>query len=337
GIHGNATCALNFDGAIGYLLGDEDIGLKAMFTFMNLARLGTSFQGLAHCERGYQSAINYANERLQMRSLAGAKYPAMAADPIIVHPDVRRMVLHNKAMAEGLRAMLYRVSLTADLATYGKDAATRKAASKRLALMTPITKAFSTEQGIECASNAVQTMGGHGYIREWGVEQNLRDARIATIYEGTTGVQALDLLGRKVMADNGVELRGLLAEMLQSCDMSSHPMLAASLRREIEALQAVAEHVLAAALNNRDEIGAASVDFLMNCGYVIVAHEWLVMADLAQSKLGEGDDAFYQAKIDTARFYFAKVLPRTASLQACIYQGADSLMSHSALLTGDNL
>ena len=208
GIHGNATCVMNFDGATGFLIGPPNKGLNCMFTFMNTARLGTALQGLSHAEIAFQGGLKYARDRLQMRSLTGPKAPEKAADPIIVHPDVRRMLLTTKAFAEGNRAMVYFTAKQVDIVKYGVDEEEKKKADALLAFMTPIAKAFMTEVGFESANHGVQIYGGHGFIAEWGMEQNVRDSRISMLYEGTTGIQALDLLGRKVLMTQGEALKG---------------------------------------------------------------------------------------------------------------------------------
>jgi alkylation response protein AidB-like acyl-CoA dehydrogenase len=336
GIHGNATCVLNFDGATGYLIGEPNRGLHYMFTFMNTARIGTSMQGLGHAEVALQGALPYARERLQMRSLSGAKNPAGPADPIIVHPDVRRMLLTIKSFAEGNRAFLYYLAQFADLARDGDDAQ-RQHADDLLALLTPIAKGFMTETGLEAASLGVQIYGGHGYIREWGMEQNLRDARIATIYEGTTGIQAIDLLGRKVLGSGGKLLINFIGEINQYLAAQAEN---AALREFTAPLDQLAQEwgtltasIGGRAMQNPDEAGAASFDYLMYSGYAVLAFFWTRMAEVALRKLAESggvDDGFYSAKVKTARFYFHRILPRTAGHKGAIEAGADSLMALSA-------
>ena len=217
GIHGNATCELNFDGATGYLIGEENRGLHYMFTFMNFARLGTGIQGLAHSEFALQKSVAYSRDRLQMRSLTGPKNSEGPADPIIVHPDVRRMLLTQKAFTEGGRALIYFTGKHCDVAIKSNDPEARAAAEQALGILTPIVKAFLTEVGFESANLGLQCFGGHGYINEWGLEQNVRDARIGMLYEGTTGIQALDLLGRKVLGTRGKALEPITAAILEFC------------------------------------------------------------------------------------------------------------------------
>lgn len=333
GIHGNATCVLNFDGAKGYLLGEANRGLNAMFTFMNRARLGTAVQGLCHAEFGYQKALAYTKDRLQMRSLSGIKYSAGPADPIIVHPDVRRMLLTQKAFTEGARMLAYYSAKQLDLEDFAENQEVRKEAGELLAFLTPIAKAFMTEFGFECANLSMQCFGGHGYIREWGVEQNVRDARIAMLYEGTTGIQALDLLGRKVLLTQGESLRRFTKIIHKFCkanetDETLQPMLKLLAEKNSE-WGDMTLHIGLKAMDNPEEVGAAAVDYLMYSGYVALAYFWATAALKAKTLLQQPsvDDAFYRAKIATAKFYFDKILPRTLSHRANIYAGADSLMA----------
>lgn len=332
GIHGNATCLLNFEGAIGTLLGEPHKGLNLMFTFMNLARLGAALQGLAHAELGFQKSLKYSQERLQGRSLSGVKNPNGSADPIIVHPDVRRMLMTQKALAEGMRMMAYYAAKRVDVAQFGQGETLRQSALDMLSVITPIAKGFMTEIGFESANLALQCFGGHGYIKEWGVEQNLRDCRIASLYEGTTGVQALDLLGRKILLSNG-KLLGKFAECIQQfcLDPTNPPELSPyieSLARLEKEWLMITTNIGVRAQSNADEVGAASVDYLMYCGYIFMGYLWARAAKTASLKLAAGthDPDFYQAKLATARFYFERILPRTSSLAAAINSGADNLM-----------
>ena len=336
GIHGNATCVLNFDEATGFLLGPPNKGLACMFTFMNTARLGTALQGLAHAEVALQGAVRYARERLQMRALSGPKVPELPADPIIVHPDVRRMLLTIKAFAEGNRALLYFAAQQVDIARYGRDAEQKATAESLLAFLTPIAKAFMTEVGFEAASHGLQVFGGHGYIREWGMEQNLRDSRIAMLYEGTTGVQALDLLGRKVLLTQGESLKSFTRIVHRFCkahadDEALRGFVAplAELNREWGELTL---QIGMKAMQDREEVGAAAVDYLMYSGYVCLAYLWADMARVAGEKLAAGtaEERFYRAKLQTARFYFARILPRTRSHVAAMLSGAGNLMEMAA-------
>lgn len=332
GIHGNATCVLNFDAATGYLIGPPNRGLTCMFTFMNTARIGTALQGLAHAERAFQGSLAYARDRLQMRSLSGAAQPDKPADPIIVHPDVRRMLLTQKAFAEGGRMFLYRCAQLVDVAHCGSTDEQRASAEQELALLTPIAKAFLTETGFEAANLGLQVFGGHGYISEWGMEQNVRDARIATIYEGTTGVQAIDLLGRKVLGSKGALLQPYTRSINAFCKAHREEL---RLSRYIRPLNEVnrqwsdlTRRIGMAALQDREEAGAASVDYLMYSGYVVMAYYWAQAAVVADRQLeaGEGDATFLRAKLFTARFYMERLLPRTRALAATMLSGADNLM-----------
>ncbi len=322
GIHGNATCALNFDGAEAELIGPPHQGLACMFTFMNLARIGTSIQGLSHCERAYQGALHYAKDRLQSRDLRGAARPDLPADPLTTHPDVRRMLLTQKAYAEGLRLMLYDLACTADLAHEGLDEAQQK-----LAILTPIAKALATELGIECASLGVQVLGGHGYIREWGMEQNLRDARIGSLYEGTTGIQALDLLGRKIVGSNGALLRPVLAHIDQRARRSDSPH-APVLLNALALWRDTSEALLLAAWSDPREIGAASVEYLLLAGHVLLGYYWLCADETATAATAQSDEPFYRAKRKTAHFYFQRLLPKIEGYAACLRGGAQALMAH---------
>lgn len=325
GIHGNATCVMNFDGAKGFLVGKENEGLKCMFTFMNTARIGTAMQGLNHAEVALQGAMSYALDREAGRSLTGKKSPDRPADKLIVHADVRRMLLTIRSFSEGCRAFIYYLSQQGDKVLQGTEEQVKEA-SDLLALLTPIAKGFMTEVGLEAASHGVQVYGGHGYIREWGMEQNLRDARIATLYEGTTGIQSLDLLGRKIMSDGGANFGKFIAmigaDLEAMDDEFSEP-----LQKMIAEWTELVGFIGAQAGKSYDEIGSASVDFLMYSGYVVLAWFWGRMGTLANTKLAENDEVFYRGKVATARFYFDKILPRTASHKQTIEKGADSLMS----------
>lgn len=331
GIHGNATCVLNFDQARGFLIGEPNRGLNAMFTFMNRARLGTAVQGLCHAEYGYQKSLAYAKDRVQMRALSGSKNPGGPADPIIVHPDVRRMLLTQKAFTEGSRMLAYFAALQLDIEDFADDADARKEAGELLAFLTPIAKAFMTEFGFECANLAVQCYGGHGYIRESGVEQNVRDARIAMLYEGTTGIQALDLLGRKVLMSQGESLKRFTKIVHRFCKANAEvaalrPLIAALHEKNTEWGE-MTMHIGLKALENPEEVGGAAVDYLMYSGYVCLAYFWALAAKESLDALADNatDEAFYQAKVATAQFYYQKILPRTLTHKAAIYAGVDTL------------
>ncbi|MEX2962064.1 acyl-CoA dehydrogenase C-terminal domain-containing protein [Microbulbifer sp. TYP-18] len=331
GIHGNSTAVLNFDAATGFLIGPPNKGLNCMFTFMNTARLGTALQGLAHAELGFQKSLAYSRDRLQMRALSGPKNPDGPADPIIVHPDVRRMLFTQKAFAEGGRMLVGFCAKQVDRSHRGSEEE-RAEADQLLAFLTPITKAFLTETGFEAANLGLQCFGGHGYITEWGMEQNVRDARISTIYEGTTGIQALDLLGRKVLMSQGETLRRFTKIVHKFCQAEIDTEALAPYVTRLQELNRqwgdLTMHVGAKAMENPEEVGAASVDYLMFSGYAVLAYLWAHAAKVAGEKLatGEGDGDFYRAKLATARFYFDRILPRTGAHAGAITSGADNLM-----------
>ncbi len=325
GIKASATCVMNFDQATGWLVDAPGKGLAAMFTMMNYERLGVGIQGLAQGERSYQAAIEYARERLQSRASAGAQAPEKPADPIIVHPDVRRMLLTMKALNEGGRAFSSYVALQLDTAKYSDDAATRQRAQDLVALLTPVAKAFLTDMGLETTLHGQMVFGGHGYIREWGQEQLVRDVRITQIYEGTNGIQALDLAGRKTVGSGGAlyrlfadEIRQFIASAGAELSEFNQPLGAA-----LDTLDELTAWLLDRAQNNPNEVGAASVEYLQVFGYTAYAYLWARMAGAALGKLQEDD--FYASKLGTARFYFARLLPRIASLSASVKAGSESL------------
>ncbi|WP_248803919.1 acyl-CoA dehydrogenase C-terminal domain-containing protein [Pseudomonas sp. MWU13-2100] len=332
GIKASATCVLNFDEARGFLIGEANKGLNCMFTMMNHARLGTGMQGLCLGETSFQGAVRYANDRLQMRSLTGPKAPDKVADPIIVHPDVRRMLLTMKAFNEGSRALTYFTAQWLDVAHLGTEASQRQEAEDLLAFLTPICKAFMTETGLEVTNHGMQVFGGHGFIREWGMEQLVRDCRIAPIYEGTNGIQALDLLGRKVLGSQGKLLRGFTRIVQRFCLANAeHPQLkgyAAQLGGLNQQWGELTTQVGMAALKNPDEVGAAALDYLMYSGYIILAYLWLRMALVAQAQLddGSGDAEYCQGKLATCEFYFKRLLPRTTAHRAAVEAGSECLM-----------
>jgi alkylation response protein AidB-like acyl-CoA dehydrogenase len=333
GIHANATCQISLDGATGYLVSEPNKGLNAMFVMMNGARLGVGMQGLGLNEVSYQNAVRYARERLQGRSLKGAVAPDKPADPIIVHPDVRRLLMTARAYAEGGRAVGYWVALELDRATSHPDEAVRKEAGDMVALMTPIVKAFMTDNGFQCASLAMQVLGGHGYIRESGIEQYVRDARINMIYEGTNAIQALDLLGRKVLRDNGAVLKRFGAQIAafvedNDTDPAMTPFVAplADLGDKVTKLSM---EVGMKALGNPDEVGAAAVDYLRVLGHLVYAYFWARMARIALDHAAD-KDPFYEAKLATARFYFARLLPETAFHIAAARSGVEVLTALDA-------
>jgi len=324
GIQASATCVMNFDDAVGYLVGEENKGLAAMFTMMNYERLGVGIQGLASGERSYQNAIEYACDRLQSRSPIGPQAKDKVADPIIVHPDVRRMLLTMKAMNEGGRAFSTYVAMQLDVAKYADEPERRTRAENLVALLTPVAKAFLTDAGLETTVHGQQVFGGHGYIREWGQEQLVRDVRITQIYEGTNGIQALDLVGRKVVGSGGAyyrqfsdEIRAYAKGTAKKLEEFTSPLLAA-----LDTLDGLTEWVLSRAATNPQEIGAASVEYLQAFGYIAYAYMWVRMAEAA---LAAEEDAFHTSKLGTARFYFARLLPRIHSLVASVKAGSESL------------
>jgi len=335
GIHGNATAQIVLDNAEGTLVGEPNKGLPAMFVMMNAARLGVGMQSLGLTEVAYQNAAAYAKERLQMRSLSGPKAPDKPADPIIVHPDVRKMLLTARAYAEGGRALAMFTTLLLDRELAGADDAEKAECADFVALLTPIVKAFFTDNAWIATSHCMQVFGGHGYIHESGMEQFVRDARINMIYEGTNTIQSLDLLGRKVLGDNGAKLKRfgkLIAEFVEeegtSEDMQEFVNPLADLGEKVTKLTT---EIGMKAFKNPDEVGAAAVDYLRVCGHLVFAFMWAKMAKVALAKQSSGDP-FYGAKLRTARFYFAKLLPETAALIRTARAGAAPLMDFEAAL-----
>lgn len=314
GIHSNSTCVINLDGALGWMVGEPNKGLQAMFVMMNAARLGVGMQGLGLTEISYQNARNYAKERLQMRALSGAKAPEKEADPILVHPDVRRMLLTQRAYAEGARAFTYWIALHIDRELSSPDEAVRKNSADLVALLTPIIKAFITDNAFEATNHGVQVYGGHGFIAEWGMEQYVRDARITQIYEGTNGVQALDLLGRKILGDMGAKLKKFGEEVRAFVEDNGVDMKMQEFVNPLGDIAVKVEKLTMEigmkAMANQDEVGAASVPYQRVVGHMVFAYFWARMAKVALAK--QDQDDFYKAKLATARFYFAKLLPETA-------------------------
>ncbi|MFB4248836.1 MULTISPECIES: acyl-CoA dehydrogenase C-terminal domain-containing protein [Pseudomonas] len=325
GIQASATCVMNFDQAIGYLVGEPNKGLAAMFTMMNYERLGVGIQGLATGERSYQNAVEYARDRLQSRSPTGPQAKDKVADPIIVHPDVRRMLLTMKAANEGGRAFSTYVAMQLDTAKFSEDAETRTRAESLVALLTPVAKAFLTDLGLETTVHGQQIFGGHGYIREWGQEQLVRDVRITQIYEGTNGIQALDLVGRKIVGSGGAFYR-LFADEIRHFTATADAQLGEftlPLNAALDNLDELTAWLLDRAISNPNEIGAASVEYLQVFGYTAYAYMWALMAKAALGK--EQEEDFYASKLGTARFYFARLLPRIHSLTASVKAGSESL------------
>ncbi len=332
GIKASATCVINYDGATGYLIGEENRGLNYMFTFMNVARIGTSIQGVTASQYAFQGALAFANERLAFRSLDGAKFPEKVADPIIVHPAVRDMILTTKAFAEGGRALIGYMSQFADTVAKGEGDA-RKYADQMLSLLTPIGKAFLTETGLESARHGVQALGGSGFCVEYGMEQNVRDTTIACIYEGTTQIQALDLIGRKVLGSQGKLLANFTTVIQQFCDDNKDNdemgQFIRPLVKHIKEWGDLTTRIGMQATENPEAVGGAAVDYMYFSGYVTLAYLWARMALIAQTEIANGssEQAFYDAKVKTAQFYFAKLLPRTSTHVQRIATGVEPYMS----------
>jgi alkylation response protein AidB-like acyl-CoA dehydrogenase len=332
GIHANSTCVMNYDDAVGYLLGEEHKGLRAMFTMMNEARLGVGLQGLAISEVSYQNGAAYAKDRLQGRSLTGPKAPDKAADPIIVHPDVRRMLLEQKSTIEGGRAWMYWTALHADLHHKSEDESERVKADDYLSLMTPVLKSYLTEKGYLHATNAQQVLGGHGYIGEWGMEQFVRDARIAMIYEGANGIQGLDLVGRKLMKDGGrawqtwfADIDAFIQENQGNDELKPYLDGLASAKSDVsEGIQWMGANAMA----NFDNAGAGSMDLLNMFALLAIAFGWAQMAKTAIEKKNAGDgDSFYANKLMTGRFFLERMLPDTKGHLIKVKAGADAVMA----------
>jgi len=336
GIHGNATCVMNYDGAKGWLVGEENKGLRAMFTMMNEARLGVGIQGLALSEVAYQNAVTYAKERLQGRALTGPKEPDKPADPIIVHPDVRRMLMSMKTFNEAARALVIWTAIRGDVSHRGSDEKERQAADDLMGLMTPVIKGVLTDTGFQNTVAAQQIYGGHGYIAEWGMEQFVRDARIAMIYEGANGIQALDLVGRKLPANGGRavmaffgEVEGFVKEHADDEDMAPYVK---PLKSGLETLQQATMWFMQNAMTKPDNAGAGSTDYMHLFGLVALGYMWAQIAKVAQDKLATGADNpdYYETKLVTGRFFMERVMPETKAHLARISTGADSLMALSA-------
>ncbi|HEX4870328.1 MAG TPA: acyl-CoA dehydrogenase C-terminal domain-containing protein [Moraxellaceae bacterium] len=336
GIKASATCVMNFDNAKGFLIGPPNKGLNCMFTFMNTARVGTALQGVCAAEGSFQGALFYAKDRLAMRSLSGPKNPEKEADPIIVHPAVRNMLMTQKAFAEAGRALVYWLSTQTDIVHGAESEEARKAADDLMSFLTPIAKAFLTEAGSEAAKHGVQVYGGHGFIREWGMEQIVRDTRIACLYEGTTEIQSLDLLGRKVLQTQGAMLRQFTKIVHKFCEANKDNPAQAEFVAPLAALNKewgdLTMRIGMKAMQNPDEAGAAAVDYMYFSGYVTLAYLWAWMAKVAQDKLAAGttEEAFYKAKIQTAQFYFKKILPRAKAHVDVIDSGLETLMAVDA-------
>ncbi len=327
GIKASATCVMNFDGAVGYRVGEINKGLAAMFTMMNYERLSIGIQGIGCAEASYQSAARYAHERLQSRAAIGAQANHSMADPIVHHGDVRRMLLTMRALTEGGRAFAIYVGQQLDLAKYAEDAGEREHAQRLVALLTPVAKAFFTDNGLESCVLGQQVYGGHGYIREWGQEQRVRDVRIAQIYEGTNGIQALDLLGRKVLADDGQALASLAMEIRAFC--VDAPLHREALLDALARLENVSQWLIDHAREDANLVSASAVEYLHLFGLTAYAYMWARMASTARQRLAE-DPGFYDAKLGCAEFYFQRLLPRSLALEASIRAGSGSLYRMAA-------
>ena len=331
GIHGNATCVMNYDGATGWLIGEENRGLAAMFVMMNEARLAVGIQGLALSEVAYQNAVAYAKDRLQGRALTGAKYPEKAADPIIVHPDVRRTLMSIRAINEAGRALVLWIALKADVLHRSDDPKAKQDADDMLGLMTPVIKGVLTDLGFDNAVKAQQMLGGHGYIEDWGMSQFVRDARIAMIYEGANGVQAMDLVGRKLPKDTGravtaffKEVAGFIKE--NEADEALKPYLA-PLAVSLQQLQSATMWFMQHAMGKPDNAGAGATDYMHMFGLVAMGYMWALQVKAAQSNLAIGADPRMSAKLTTATFFMQRLLPETAAQMARISSGADAVMA----------
>jgi len=331
GIKASSTCVINFDGAKAWLVGRPHKGMSAMFTMMNTARLAVGMQGLGIAEAAYQGAVTYARDRLQMRSLAGVKFPEKAADPIIVHPDVRRMLLRTRALTEASRALAYWMGMELDIAAHHPDPERRQAADDLVALLTPVVKAFLTDHGFDAANNGVQVFGGHGYIREWGMEQLVRDARITQIYEGTNGIQALDLVGRKLPTGMGRLARRFFHPVSEFVDTAGEkPEMAEfvlPLAKAFAKLQQATAWLAQAGVADPEEAGAAATDYLRLFALVALGYMWCRMTEIALEKKTGDEAAFYEAKLGAARFFMARILPETNSLFTVLTAGKATLMA----------
>jgi len=337
GIHGNATCVMNYDEATGYLIGAENRGLNAMFVMMNEARLGVGLQGLSISEIAYQNAVNYARERIQGRSLSGPKAPDKKADPIIVHPDIRRSLMTIRAFNEAGRAFLLWTALKSDIAHRSADDKERQTADDILGLVTPILKGVMTDKGFDHAVMAQQVFGGHGYIEEHGMSQYVRDARIAMIYEGANGIQALDLVGRKLGLNGGRAVMALFKEIGDFCEENRNDEKLAfftkHLKKGLNDVQAATMWFMQNAMAKPDNAGAGSTDYMHLFGLVVLGYMWAKMAKAAEDALASGDSAradYLKTKLVTGKFYMERIMPETALRKARIETGADTMMEMAA-------
>jgi hypothetical protein len=337
GIHGNATAQMVLDGAVGTMVGQPNKGMNAMFVMMNAARLGVGNQSLGLTEVAYQNALAYAKDRIQMRSLSGTKAKDLAADPIIVHPDVRKMLLTAKAYAEGGRALSAYCAMLLEKEINHPEEKVRKDAGEMLAMLTPIVKAFITDNGHISTNACLQVFGGHGFIKEWGMEQFVRDNRINMIYEGTNTIQSLDLLGRKILGNNGATLKkfGKLVGKLVEEEGVNEKMSEFITPIAVlgEQMTKFTTEIGFKGFQNPDEVGAAAVDYLRVAGHLVFGYFWARMAQVALREIAAGNtDQFYLAKLQTARFYFAKLFPETATLMRTARTGSKVLMDTDAAL-----
>ncbi len=328
GIHGNSTCVMNFDGAKGYLISEPHKGMRAMFTFINESRLGVAMHGQAHSEVSFQKALAYAKDRVQFR-VKPRVTPEKNADPIICHPDVRRMLLTQKAFAEGGRMLNMFCGKMVDIeqsADFSEDE--HAEAEAMLAVLTPIAKGFLSETSMETTNYGIQVLGGHGFIKEWGMEQEVRDARISQLYEGTTGIQGLDLLGRKILGTRGKVLKPMIAKVEKFIKENKRNKFAKQLKAYVGTWESLTRSIGMSAMRNTDEVNAAAVDYLMFAGYVTVAYFWAEAAVASEKALSNGasEPEFYKTKIATADFYFQRIMPRTLAHEAAIKNGMESMM-----------
>ena len=337
GIHANSTCVLNHDEAIGYMIGEENKGLKAMFIMMNEARLGVGLQGLAQSEAAYQNAAIYAKERIQGRALTGPAEPDKKADPLLVHPDIRRMLMNIKSFNEAARALMLWTALKGDISHRAESEEEREAADDLMGLLTPIIKGVLTDKGFENCVNAQQVFGGHGYVEEWGMSQFVRDARIAQIYEGANGVQALDLVGRKLPANGGRAMRAFMEEVngftKKYMDNEAMQPFTKPLRDGVKKLETSTMWLMQNGLQNPNNAGAASMDFMHLFGLVALGYMWGIMAEKSQEALAEGAGdlkAFHENKLMTARYFMERIMPESAAHLARIESGCESMMALEA-------
>ncbi|WP_379550358.1 acyl-CoA dehydrogenase C-terminal domain-containing protein [Erythrobacter sp. W53] len=332
GIHGNSTCLLNYDGATGWMVGEENKGLAAMFVMMNAARLGVGIQGLSQAEVAYQNAVAYALDRRQGRALTGPAEPEAQADPIFVHPDVRRMLMDGKAFNEGMRALCLWGALQVDLSHKAQTEEERKEADQMIGLLTPVIKGYGTDKGYDIANNMQQVFGGHGYVKEWGMEQFVRDSRIAMIYEGTNGVQAMDLCGRKLASNGGAAIQAffkMVGDEIAAAKEDGRGDMAEKLEKALEQQQAATMWFMQNAMQNPNHLGAGAHHYMHIMGIVTLGFMWLRMAKTAQDALaGSPDDAsFYENKLATAAYYMDRFLPDAGALRRKLEAGSDSLMA----------